>query len=429
MRWPNQRGSVGVAPPGESSRTSSSGLRPKRPAPTKPPANKGLPRQQKEREQGLVISNMAARSQEEVETERDLVPKATALSQDAGSRAIMKSTKREETVSKSHKSILHREELGSSKEPLLEGSRSPSAEESGVPEVVPLQVVPPPPPPPQAQEEVDSGSAATAEQKKKKRRKSAEIKYEGEATKHRSKSKHKKKSEYKKEVVKGSEETQGRNQTAFKMTEPSVEEGELPLPQEIAEAAADEALMIGAAGVGEGEEEFILDPPSKFSQSSVDYLDDFGDIDESGALSIDFAPPTAPSDDELEDELHPPPPPISHGNKTPPHNNPPISKTVSSEVKKKKGNLKAGKTVAAASKKRGGAPTEFPSMKEEWKGLDYPVRHSPWSRSSQEETGHANLAFPLDNRENQFTHRDALEEEEDDESRVVLDEDVAALLW
>ena len=459
VRWPSQRrGTGGVAPAmGESSsgeqrpHTLSSGHRPKRPAPTKPPVGRSQSRDQKDRHSLVITNRAAAQSQEEeeVETERESVNKATSLSQDTGtSRALSENAKREEKTSISHKPVLHGD-TNSSQEPLLlKESKSLSAEEKDLSEVIPVvQPVPAAPSVP-GQEEVDSGPAAAGgtEQKKKRHRKSGEIKYDGEV-KHRSKSKHKKKSEHKRSSVKEivreeDEESKLINQAMFKMSEPLNEGGvgELPLPQEIAEAAADEALMTGST---KGDEDFILEPPSKFSQSSVDYLDDFGDIDDSGALSFDFAPPTAPSDEELEDEPHPPPPPITHGNgkitpvRHPPP--PPPGRTAhasrSADGKKKKSlTSKQGKTTAITSKKKKGeGQRDSRPMDEQWKGLDYPVRHSPWTRSSQEEVDQASrLTFPPDNRENQFAGRgrDAMEEESDEDERgVVLNEDVAALLW
>ena len=400
-----------------------------------------------------------SQEEQEVKMEKESVTKATSLSQDTGtSRALSENTKREEKASKSNKPILHRD-TSSSKEPLLRESESTSPEEKDTSsEITPAPVQPVPAVPRvSGHEEVDSGPAAgtaATEQKKKRHRKSGEIKYDGEV-KHRSKSKHKKKSEHRRSAAaketmrEENEESKLINKAMFKMSEPSDGGGgggeELPLPQEIAEAVADEALMTGSTK-GSGEEEFILDPPSKFSQSSVDYLDDFGDIDDSGALSFDFAPPTAPSDDELEDESHPPPPPITHGNsKTTPTRHPPppptSGKTAYSTAsgvedrKKKSLSSKQGKMAATTSKKKKGAEQrDLRSMDEQWKGLDYPVKHSPWSRSSQEEVDRASrLTFPRDNRENQFVAgdgRDALEEESDDDERgVVLNEDVAELLW
>lgn len=469
VRWPTKKDPavvVGVAAqqPGESpsgrgrSGSSSLGHRPKRPAPVKPPGG-GTSRARPRKEDGesLIISNQAARSQEDPEIERDLVTtsKGTSLSQDAATGAHM-DTQRKEKVSKSHKQALKRD-LSSSTEPLLESSPSLSAEDDSKAGILPIPVVPPPPPSSMGR---DDGEVAMAtEQKKRKHRKSGEFKSEGEG-KQKSKAKRKRKSEHEMSEKKTSKSEEGAPQQwptsvgAFKMmNEPLAEEGELPLPQEIEEAAAiNEAVIAGAGVGGDGgpKDDFILEPPLKFSQSSVDYLDEFGDIDDSGPLSFDFAPPTAPSDDELEEEKpHPPPPPIiGHEKKQTQQIQKPLAQQQSSEKKKP-----AFESLEAKKLKRGSASSKplqkveasHEEMEDEWQGLDYPVKNPPsWraggvsSRSPQERgrtaaAGQTRLPrHGWENEFDEFAHRDALEEEPDSEDGgggVMLDEDVAALLW
>ena len=452
VNWPARHASGGVAQQGESPgnqrpHTPSSGYRPKRPAPTRPPGRKSGARSQKEKDEGLVISNPAAAGysqdeakEEEGSTKRNTPPSPS--SQDTGLSALAESDHKSR-ASKSHKPLL-KQNLSSSKELLLEDSSgSQSVEEGGKTDVSPIQTVPAPPPsvvddiipPPLPVEGVDEASV-TAEHKKRRHRKSSEVKSEDEG-KLRSKSKSKKKTEHDKSAKRtsrsGHREAEPPSRTPFKMSEPMMEEGELPLPQEIAEAAADEAIMIGAGGGDE--EDFILQPPPKFSQTSVDYLDDFGDIEESGPLSFDFAPPTAPSEDEMEDEPHPPightrpHPPISYDRPIQKHKASQLKSEKTSESnseanKKKNGGKKPREKLATAANNESKGVVEFPTMEDEWEGLDYPIRRSPWSGGSQETDEHLKTTFPRD-QDGEFV-RDALEEEEDG---VVLDEDVAALLW
>ena len=508
VRWPSKKDPatavvVGVAdhqPPGESpsvcgrSGSSSLGYRPKRPAPVKPPGGEGTSRQRPQRrddEQSLLISNPAAHSQEDPEIERDLVTngKSTSLSQDAAMSAY--SMEKEKMSSKSHKLSMKRD-LSSSTEPLLQSSPSLSAEDdsgSKAADVLPVPVEPPPPSTGGGGGEATIAAMIT-DQKKRKHRKSGEFRNEGEGGKQKSKSKRKRKTEHdtsEKRTPKSEEggdpqaqaQEEQRQETsvgAFKMmSEPSAEEGELPLPQEIAEAAAINDAVIAGAGVGDGgpglgaesKDDFILEPPLRFSQSSVDYLDEFGDIDDSGPLSFDFAPPTAPTDDELEDERpHPPPPPITaHQEKQIQQiHKPPAAQQQQSSEKKKKlttesleaKKLKRGSAVSSKPQKKTEASRE--EMEDEWKGLDYPVKNpplrraaaagggvssrSPQGRERGREKGRAaagagqtrGLVFPRDweNKFDEFAHRDAMEEPESGEEGgggVVLDDDVAALLW
>ena len=467
VRWPSKKDpAVGVAAqqPGESpsgrgrSGSSSLGHRPKRPAPIKPPSGgTSRSRPQKEDEQGIIISNLAAHSQEDPEIERDLVTsKSTSLSQDAGTSAYVDSQKKEK-ASKSHKQSLKRD-LSSSTEPLLESSPSLSAEDDSKMDILPIPVVPPPP------STGGDGEVTTAtEQKKRKHRKSGEFKNEGEG-KQKSKAKRKRKTEHDMSEKKTSKSEEGAPQQqqqasvgAFKMmSEPSAEEGELPLPQEIAEAAAINEAVIAGAGVGDGgpgeqKDDFILEPPLRFSQSSVDYLDEFGDIDDiddSGPLSFDFAPPTAPSDDELEEEKPHPPPILAHQKQTQQIHKPPAQQQSSEKKKSATESLEAKKPKrSSASSKPQKAEAIHEEMEDEWQGLDYPVKNPPlWraaaagrvsSRLPQEKgtaAGQTRLVFPRDqeNEFDEFAHRDALEEPPDSEDGgdgVVLDEDVAALLW
>ena len=463
VRWPSKKDpAVGMAAqlPGESpsgrgrSGSSSLGHRPKRPAPIKPPSG-GMSRSrpQKEDEQGLIISNLAAHSQEDPEIEQDLVTsKNASLSQDAGTSAYVDSQKKEK-ASKSHKQSLKRD-LSSSTEPLLESSPSLSAEDDSKMDILPIPVVPPPP------STGGDGEVTTAtEQKKRKHRKSGEFKNEGEG-KQKSKAKRKRKSEHNMSEKKASKSEEGAPQQqqkanvgAFKMmSEPSAEEGELPLPQEIAEAAAINEAVIAGAGVGDGgsgeqKDDFILEPPLRFSQSSVDYLDEFGDIDDSGPLSFDFAPPTAPSDDELEEEKPHPPPIISHEKQTQQIYKPPAQQQTLEKKKSVTESLEAKKLKRGPASKPQKAEASHEDVEDEWQGLDYPVKNPPSrraavaggvsSRSPQERgtaAGQTRLVFPRDqeNEFDEFAHRDALEEPPDSEDGgdgVVLDEDLAALLW
>ena len=507
VRWPRKKDPatavvVGVAdhqPPGESpsvrgrSGSSSLGYRPKRPAPVKPPRGGGTSRQRPQRrdyEQSLLISNPAAHSQEDPEIERDLAAsnKSTSLSQDAAM-----SMEKEKASSKSHKQSLKRD-LSSSTEPLLQSSSSLSAEDDNgrkAADVLPVPVDPPPPSTGGGDSEATIAATIT-DQKKRKHRKSGEFKNEGEGGKQKSKSKRKRKTEHdmsEKRTPKSEEggdpqvqvQEEQRQETsvgAFKMmSEPSAEEGELPLPQEIAEAAAINDAVIAGAVVGDGgpglgaesKDDFILEPPLRFSQSSVDYLDEFGDIDDSGPLSFDFAPPTTPTDDKLEDgRPHPPPPPITaHEEKQIQQiHKPPAAQEQRSSEKKKKlttesleaKKLKRGSAVSSKPQKKIEASRE--EMEDEWQGLDYPVKNPPLrravaagggvsSRSPQgreRERGRGRtsaaagagqtrgLVFPRDweNKFDEFAHRDAMEEPESGEEGgggVVLDDDVAALLW
>lgn len=443
VRWPAKRSSAveaaqqqGESPSQQHPRTSSLGYRPKRPAPAKPPTSKRQSHGIKEREESLVIGNPVVHSQEDPKMERDLLSGTRALSQDAGTTAFAESEQKAK-ASKSQKPFVQKK-LSSSTEPLLEEySGSWSQKEPTKPESFPVEFVPPPP------VKVVNESTTTNEQRKKKRRKSGEIKFEGEGTKSKSKTKSKRKTEHhklEKRVHKSSKDEepaqdQQGTRTMFKMSEELPEEGELPLPGEIAEAAANEALMMGA-GELEEKEDFILEPPLKFSQSSVDYLDDFGDVEDSGPLSMDFAPPPESSEDEIEEEPHPP---IVHDKQPHTHRAPkPMSEKVPAhglDARKKHDSNQKPLEKATGSSKSGAAATkteqmDFPSMEDEWKELDYPVRNPPKWAPETTTTRQANKTFPQ-NQFNEFAHRDALEEEEDDESElgVVLDEDVAALLW
>ena len=440
VSWPSKKeGLVGVAQPGESpsgrgrSGSSSLGHRPKRPAPAKPPTGGGATRSrtQKEKEQSLVIGNLGAHSQEDPEIERDLVAKSTSLSQDASTSAYVDSgEKKREKSSKSHKQPLKRD-LSSSTEPLLESSPSLSAEDDNKMDILPVPIVPPP-------AEVTSAT----EQKMRKHRKSGEFKNEGE-TKQKSKAKRKRKTEHDMTENRASKSEEVAPQpaslVAFKMSEPSAEEGELPLPQEIAEAAAINEAVIAGVGVGDGDQEkedFILEPPLKFSQSSVDYLDEFGDVDQdSGPLSFDFAPPTAPSDDELEEDK--PHPPIGHEKQAQFHHKTP--QQISEKKKSVGGRLEAKKGGSATKPQESKVNRE---MEDEWQGLDYPVKNPPSWRgigsSSRLPQGRGTArqtrpVYPRDQESefDEFAHRDALEEEPDSDGGggVMLDEDVAALLW
>ena len=462
VRWPSKKDPAGVGvaaqqQPGESpsvrgrSGSSSQGHRPKRPAPIKPPSGgESRARPQREDEQSLIFTNnLAVHSQEDPEIERAVVisSRSHSLSQDAGTSAHMDS-QRKEKASKSHKKALKRD-LSSSTEPLLQSSPSLSAEDDGKADILPIPIVPPPPP----SAIVGDGEVtmATHEQKKRKHRKSGEFKHKGEG-KQKSKAKRKRRSEHDTSEKKASksevheEQQQQVNVAGYKMmSEPLAEEGELPLPQEIAEAAVINEGVIAGAGVGEGapvdeKDDFILEPPQRFSQSSVDYLDEFGDIDDSGPLSFDFAPPTAPSDDELEEEkFHPPPPPIHQS---------PAQQQISGKKKSTTESLE-GKKFKRGSKPQQKVEASHEEVEDEWQGLDYPVKHPPLrrpavgvavggasSKSTPREAvaGQTRLVFPRDqeNEFDEFAHRDALEEEPDSEDGgggVVLDEDVAALLW
>ena len=410
--------------------------------------------------------------------------KSTSLSQDAAMSAYSTENQRKEKASsKSHKQSLKRD-LSSSTEPLLNSSPSLSAEDDGGSraDILPAPIDPLPPSTGGGGEEATTTiTATTTEQKKKKHRKSGEFRNDGEGSKQKSKSKRKRKTEHDTSEKRTSKSEEGSPQDqeqkqqasvgAFKMmSEPSAEEGELPLPQEIAEAAAINDAVIAGAGVGdrepgpgESKDDFILEPPLRFSQSSVDYLDEFGDIDDSGPLSFDFAPPTAPSDDELEDEKpHPPPPPIT-GHKEKQiqqiHKPPAAQQQPSSEKKKKSTTesleakkLKRGFAVGSKPQKK----TEEASheeMEDEWQGLDYPVKNPPLrraaaagggvsSRSPHQSRGRTTagagqprgLVFPRDegNEFDEFAHRDAMEEPDSGEEGgggIVLDDEVAALLW
>lgn len=456
VRWPSKKDpavSVAVEQQGESpnghgrSGSSSLGHRPKRPAPVKPPSSgTSRSRAQKEDQQDFIISNLGAHSQEDPEIERELMFKSTSLSQDAGTSVYVDSQKKER-ASKSHKKALKRD-LSSSTEPLLESSPSLSAEDDNKTDVLPIPIVSPPP-----SVGGDRDNTKATEQKKKKHRKSGEFKHEGEG-KQKSKAKRKKKTEHDLPERKASksEEAPQASLGIFKMTsEPSAGEGELPLPQEIAEADAINKAVIAGAGVGDRgpveqqKDDFILEPPLRFSQSSVDYLDEFGDIDDSGPLSFDFAPPTAPSDDELEEEQPHPPPIISHEKQIQQIHKPPQQHT--SEKKKLAAESLEAKKLKSGSARSKPQKTEasHEEIEDEWQGLDYPVKNPPLrrgvvgvgSRLPQGRgtvTGQTRLVFPRDqeNKFDEFAHCDALEEEPDSEDGgggVVLDEDVAALLW
>ncbi len=493
VRWPSKKdlaaaaavvGVAGQQPPGESpsgrgrSGLSSLSHRPKRPAPMKPPSS-GINRQRPHRgdEQSLIIGNLAAHSQEDPEIERDLVTsgKGTSLSQDAATSAYNNmDSQRKEKSAKSHKQSLKRD-LSSSTEPLLQSSPSLSAEDDNGSraDIPPIPIVPPPPPMGGGDGEATTTTTTTttSEQKKRKHRKSGEFRNEGEGGKQKSKSKRKKRTEHDTSGRKTSKSEEGSPQVqpqeqqvsggAFKMmSEPSAGEGELPLPQEIAEAAAINEAVIAGAGVGDGgpgesKDDFILEPPLRFSQSSVDYLDEFGDIDDSGPLSFDFAPPTAPSDDELEDEKpHPPPPPItSHEEKQIQRiHKPPFQQEQTSEKKKKSTiesleakKLKRGSAVSSKPQKTKEASRE--QVEDEWQGLDYPVKNPPLRRAAAPHgagererrtgagAGKPRLVFPREQQESEFdefAHRDALEEPDSSEEGgggAMLDDDVAALLW
>lgn len=465
VRWPSGRGSVSPThqqqQPNDSEkgqqqpRSSLSGHRPKRPAPAKPPAGaaKTQPRVQREKQENLVIGNPAAHSQDELlpgNEEACMSMTVLATSQASDSSAHTESSSRKAKAQKSHKPFLSRN-LSSSSELLLEeSSGSQSTEDGGKPVIPQVESVAPPPSliakemgqhvpqsSPSPPEEVDEAAMKT-EHKKKKHRKSGEFKTHGEA-KSRSKVKSKRKTEQEKSLQKTPKSgeageppgsgrdgvpTQQISQAMFKMSEASMEEGgELPLPQELAEAAADM----------EEKDDFILEPPLRFSQSSIDYLDDFGDVEDGTTLSIDFAPPTAPSEDEMDEEQ--PQPPSSQVLK---QNSPQLKldkmSTGQSDASRKKRSekVKPSEKMAKLTKKTE-QKTDFPDMDNEWEGLDYPVRNPPFSRSSQETaTGQTRTVFPRNQayQDDGFAHRNALEEDDDDdESRVVLDEDVAALLW
>ncbi len=458
VQWPSKKDPVvgvaaqqqGESPSGRGrSGSSSLGHRPKRPAPTKPPSSgTSRSRTQKEDQQGFIISNLGAHSQEDPKFERDLVTISTSLSQDAGTSAHVDSQKKER-ASKSHKKAL-KQDLSSSTEPLLESSPSLSAEDDSKTDVLPIPVVPPPP------STGGDGDATTAtEQKRRKHRKSGEFKYVGEG-KQKSKAKRKRKTEHDSSEKKTSKSEEGAPQQqqaslgTFKMmSEPSAGEEELPLPQEIAEAVEINEAVIAGAGLGGGglggqKDDFILEPPLRFSQSSVDYLDEFGEIDDSGPLSFDFAPPTAPSDDELEEEKPHPPPIVSHEKQTQLQQIHKPLQQQTSEKKKLATEAKKPKSGSARSKPQK-TEASHEEMEDEWQGLDYPVKNPPlWrgaggvsSRLPQGRgtaAGQTRLVFPRDqeNMFDEFAHRDALEEEPDSEDGgggVVLDEDVAALLW
>ena len=366
--------------------------------------------------------------------ERDLLSGTRTLSQDAGTTAYVESEKKAKP-SKSQIPFI-KKQLSSSTEPLLE-EYSGSQSQEGKPENFPVEIVPPPP------VKAVNETTATNAQRKKKRRKSGEIKFGGEGTKSKSKAKPKRKTEHDRlrKSAKGDEEAaqdQQESWSTFKMSEGLPEERELPLPGEIAEAAANEALMTGA---GETEEEdFILEPPLKFSQSSVDYLDDFGDVEDSGPLSMDFAPPPESSEDEIEEEPHPPAihDKQPHTLKAPKSTSEKLAAGGLEAMKKKYHNQKPPEKATGTSKS--GTSTnktelmDLPSAEDEWKELDYPVKNPPRLAPEMTTTGHDKMTFPC-NQQNgfdEFAHRDALEEEEDDkesELGVVLDEDVAALLW
>lgn len=260
------------------------------------------------------------------------------------------------------------------------------------------------------------------------------IKSEGEA-KPKSKAKLKRKTEYNRSTkktpksVKGEESPLQASPPMFMLSEPSGEE-ELPLPQEIAEAAANEASITGAGEMEEGED-FILEPPVKFSQSSIDDIEDFDIDDDNGPLSFDFAPPAAPSEDELEEQPHPPSYQHTHTHKAPQLKTPSINKASKNSDNTKKGQPREKITGAARITRE---TEEFPAMEDEWQGLDYPVSSSArqWSRSSQEIPGQPNpmISRGQANEFDEFVHRSALEEVDDDDERgVVLDDDVAALIW
>lgn len=456
IRWPAKKDQLDEAPahqgetPDERERSSSSSTsrRPKRPAPRRPPTSSSgtsQSRPQNKDEQGLVISNLASNSQESPVT---AVAMVTSLSQDAGTSACEDTEKKKERDSKrTHKQALKRN-LSSSTEPLLaESSPSLSAEDDIMVDIFPVPVVPPPP------LEGDGEVTMATNQKKRKHRKSGEFKSEGES-KQKSKAKRKRKLEFDtlERKMSKSEERSSQQQRGgvglFTMSEPAEEERELPLPQEIAEAAAiNEAIITGVpARNGEEKDDFILEPPPRFSQSSVDYFDEFGDIDDSGPLSFDLAPPTAPSDDEMEVEK--PHPPIGHKKQTEIHE-PPRQQT---SDKKKPVSVRSfedkNSALAAIDSEEKEAGSDQEEFEDEWQGLDYPVKKPPSQRVSGTTSARSShgretadgrqtrSVFPLGDQENEFdefSHRAALEEppdsEDGDGEGVLLDEDLAALLW
>ena len=117
VRWPSKKDPVGMAQRGEAGERRmsgpSSGQRPKRPAPAKPPSTTHS-HKQKEKEQALVISNPAVASKGEVEGA--MIAEEVSPPQGAST-----STEKDEKgrASKSHKAGFKRD-LSASTELLLE---------------------------------------------------------------------------------------------------------------------------------------------------------------------------------------------------------------------------------------------------------------------------------------------------------------------
>lgn len=221
---------------------------------------------------------------------------------------------------------------------------------------------------------------------------------------------------------------------------PDYDDNELPLPQEMVQAVHDERVM------GERtEDDFILDPPQKFSQSSFDDIDGEDDLvgvagGVASGLSFQFDPdePDTSQDPLTEQAMGGAPfggreynghyvPSDSPPDILPPserRQTKPKDKT-KRKKKKKYGDTKIIKRQKTPANLEPAPGDEYTTSEQEQVASAMGLPNPVWSIDNRNELGEFDDEFG-----NQFDEIDQLDAMEEDElPNVVLDEDVAALIW
>ena len=127
------------------------------------------------------------------------------------------------------------------------------------------------------------------------------------------------------------------------------DDAEFPPLEDMDDEDFDESLFVGGAEslpVGDDKDDFILEPPEQFSQSSLDDLDDFNHEETKGegeSVMVEFQPPTI-SDDDIETNFN--------------------DNEFVGEVEQKLPQKKAGETTKKSKKKKKRTSKDYSSVQE-----------------------------------------------------------------